>query len=63
MSGEDFVSAEQKAQSAFFARTVPRDMVHDGSGYRLKPGQRLLNLAPAIRDAANTEHAQPTTSR
>ncbi len=52
MTGEEFVSAEQKAHAAFFARTVAPEVIYDQADYRLKSAHRLLNLAPAIRDLA-----------
>jgi hypothetical protein len=52
MTGKSFVSTEEKAQAAFFARAIQPDKVHDVFNYRLKPGQHLLNLAPGIRNAA-----------
>jgi hypothetical protein len=48
----DFVAEQRAAQAAFFAATLPGHAGHEGSAYRLPPDQRLLNLNPVIRDAA-----------
>jgi hypothetical protein len=48
-----FVPRERVAQSAYFERHLPTDVAgHGGSGYRLLPQHKALNLAPDIRDEA-----------
>lgn len=48
----DFVADQRAAQSAYFAATLPGHVGFEDSAYRLPPDQRLLNLNPGIRDAA-----------
>lgn len=59
MKATDFIASERRGQAEFFARTVPRDLINEVSPYRLKPGQHLLNLAPAIRDTAGAYFGAP----
>lgn len=49
-----FISRERVAQTAYFARSLPADSAgYEGSGYRLLPQHKALNLAPSIRDDAD----------
>jgi hypothetical protein len=48
----DFVAEQRAVQSAFLAATIRGHAGHEGSAYRLPPEQRLLNLNPVIREAA-----------
>jgi hypothetical protein len=59
MSGNDFVAAEQKAQASYFARAISPELVNDVEPYRLRPGQHLMNLAPAIRVHAEDYFGAP----
>jgi len=48
----DFVAEQRATQSAFFAAAIPGHGGFEGSLYRLHPNDRLSNLNPGIRDAA-----------
>ncbi len=52
MTGAGFIPRERLAQAAYFARTLPADVVRPEAPYRLKPEHRPLNLAPQIRTTA-----------
>ena len=54
MSGAAFIPRERVAQAAFFARTLPADVIRPHAAYRLWPEHRLLNLAPQIRISAQS---------
>lgn len=54
-----FVASERLAQAAFFASAVPAESLHPAAAYRLAAGRHLLNLAPAIRDAAESYFGPP----
>ncbi|MFN3549196.1 MAG: PGN_0703 family putative restriction endonuclease [Mesorhizobium sp.] len=51
-SRPDFVAEQRAAQAAFLAAALPGHVGYEGSAWRLPPQQRLLNLNPVIRDAA-----------
>jgi hypothetical protein len=51
-SPQTFITTERQSQSAFFARTLSPEVIHEASPYRLKPNEMLLNLAPSIRTLA-----------
>ena len=53
MNRGSFVSREERAHAAFFARSVAPDAILEGSDHRLRPKCWELNLAPAIRDLAS----------
>jgi len=59
MSAIGFIDEERKSQAEFFRRTVPNDMINEVSAYRLKPGQHIPNLAPAIRETAEAYFGAP----
>lgn len=59
MSAIGFIDGERQSQAAFFARTIPAELINEVSAYRLKPGQHLLNLAPAIRTTAAAYFGAP----
>ena len=49
-----FIRNQRDAQSAWFAKHLPGGVAgHSGSGYRLSPRNKTLNLAPGIRDDAS----------
>ena len=48
-----FDGQERAAQGAWFAANLADDHGYRGAAYRIAPEQRLNNLAPAIRPAAN----------
>jgi hypothetical protein len=53
-----FIPRERVAQTAYFERRLPAGVAgHGGSGYRLLPQHRALNLAPSIRDDATAYFA------
>ncbi|RST83459.1 hypothetical protein EJC49_22475 [Aquibium carbonis] len=53
----DFVAEQRAAQAAFFAAEHPGHVGFEGSLYRLHPDDRLSNLNPVIRDAAERSFA------
>jgi hypothetical protein len=53
-----FIPRERVTQTAYFARRLPAGVAgHGGSGYRLLPQLKALNLAPSIRDDATAYFA------
>lgn len=54
----DFIGIQRQAQASHFDAAVEGHAGHKGSGYRLPPHLRVMNLAPSLRETAEAYFRQ-----